>query len=381
MNCKSKIDNFLCMDIIEKATKMEKEGESIIHFEKGELDFNTPQIIIDEAIDILRNKKSKYTVSSGLMELKEAICYYYSKKYSVTINTDQIFINAGSSPALLTLFLALFDEGDEIILSNPCYSGYPKFIEIVKAEPIFINIESSGFSYKADAVENYITSQTKAILINSPSNPIGAVLDKEELKKFSGLGPLIISDEVYHGISYGDDRDYSILEFTDNAVVANSFSKLYSMTGWRLGYIIVPERFISAIKSLQQNFFVSPNFFVQWAAIVALKNELPEIELHKYELNKRKNYLCNEIVKLGLEIPYHPQGAFYIFAKIKDYCDNSIEFSKNLLDKYKVAVTPGIDFGSDGEGYIRMSYSLSLEDIDEGIKRLRSYLSEFQRRN
>jgi aspartate/methionine/tyrosine aminotransferase len=370
-----KIKSFLVMDVLEKAQEMERQGANVIHLEIGEPDFETPRVIEEAAAQALEAGKTRYTHSLGLWELRVAIADHYKKTYGTEILPEQVVVTEGTSPALLLIAGVLLDHGDEVILSNPGYAGYPHFIRFMEGVPRFVEIyEEDGFQYKPEKIREKISPRTKAIFINSPSNPTGNLLDFEVMKKIAEIGRLVISDEIYHGLVY-EGRAHSILELTNNAFVLNGFSKLYAMTGWRLGYVIAPPEFVRPIQKLQQNFFISANSFVQSAGVVALTRAQEDVRKMVETYNERRKYIIPRLRELGFGITAEPVGAFYVFANARHLGKDSYKLSLEILEKAKVAVAPGIDFGSNGEGYLRFSYANSLENIKEGMKRLEGYLS------
>jgi aspartate/methionine/tyrosine aminotransferase len=276
---------------------------------------------------------------------------------------------------MLLLFAVLLERGDEIILSNPHYACYPNFIKMLDGVPRYVNVyEENGFQYTVEGIREHIGDRTKGILINSPSNPTGNLLAPEVMQAIATLSPRIISDEIYHGLVY-EGRAHSILEYTDQAFVLNGFSKLFAMTGWRLGYIIAPKEFVRPLQKLQQNFFICANSFVQWAGITALKEAEPETVRMKEIYNERRKELISGLRTIGFGVAVEPTGAFYIFANAEKFGDDCYALAFDILENAKVAVTPGIDFGSNGEGYLRFSYANSLKNIQEGLRRLDRYLN------
>lgn len=267
---------FYVMDVLERAKEIESQGKSVVHFEIGESDLSTPDIICDEAIDAIRRGDTKYTYSLGIPELRCAVAQDYREKYGVDIPPERVIVTSGSSPALFLSMVSLVEPGDEIIITDPHYSCYPQIIKIAGGVPKRVRIyEEEGFQIDVDRIRRVISKRTKAIVINSPSNPTGVVLEPHVMREISELGVYVISDEIYHGLVY-DGEVHTIYEFTDRAFSVNGFSKLYSMTGWRLGYFIAPPDFIRPIQKLQQNLFISPNPFVQRAGVAALKNAKSE---------------------------------------------------------------------------------------------------------
>jgi aspartate/methionine/tyrosine aminotransferase len=233
--------------------------------------------------------------------------------------------------------------------------------------------EEDGFHYRPEDVARKIGKRTRAILVNSPANPTGTVLDPERMQALGRLSPYIISDEIYHGLVY-EGREHSMLEFTDRCFVINGFSKLYAMTGWRLGYIIVPAAFIRPLQKMHQNFFISANAFVQWAGVAALKHAGQDVEQMKQTLNARRRYIIPRLRELGFGISVEPTGAFYVLANARQFSGDSLSLAFSILEEARVGVTPGIDFGKNAEGYLRFSYANSLDNIKEGMDRIEGYL-------
>jgi len=368
------IPSFIVMDVLEKAQELERQGHDIIHLQIGEPDFPTPRFICEAGIEAISNAETHYTHSLGIIELREAICEQYYEKYRVNINPEQIIVTSGTSPALFMLFSSLLDPGDEIIISDPHYPCYPNFANFLEAKPNFVNVyEEDGFQLRPDEIKKKIGPRTKAILINSPSNPTGNLLSAERMEKIAELGPLIISDEIYHGLVYGE-KEHSILEFTGNAFVLNGFSKLYAMTGWRLGYIIAPPDFVRPLQKIQQNLHISAGSISQWAGLAALTKATADVEQMKTIYNERRKYMIQRVRELGFGLSVEPAGAFYMLINAKHIDSDSYKLAFKILEKTGVAVSPGIDFGQNAEGYIRLSYANSLENIKEGLNRLEGFL-------
>ncbi len=368
------IPPFLVMDVLEKAQELERRGINIVHLEVGEPDFDTPEAIKQAGIAALKAGHTHYTHSMGEMALREAIAEHYQNEYGVGVEPDRVIVTSGTSPAMLILFAAILEEGEEVILSNPHYACYPNFVTYMGGCPTYVPIrEDDGFQLRVEAVQEALSDKTKAILINSPANPTGQLLSPDNMARLADLGKLIISDEIYHGLSY-EGRAHSILEFTDNAVVLNGFSKLYAMTGWRLGYLIVPPELARPIQKIHQNFFISANSFVQAAGVAALKETKADVAEMVRRYDARRRLMIRRLKELGFGIEVEPTGAFYVLANAKHLSHDSLSLAFDILEKAHVGCAPGIDFGSGAEGYLRFSYATSRAQINEGMDRLADYL-------
>ena len=376
-----KITPFIVMEIMEKIHKMEKSGIDVIHMEIGEPDFNVPECVNQATVDALSANATHYTHSLGDIRLREAISQYHKTTYNTIIDPGQILITSGTSPGMLLLFSALLNPGDEVIISDPHYACYANFINYVQGVPVTVPVfEEEGFIYTPQAIQNKITSKTKAIFINSPSNPTGNVISQERMHQIVNVAKennlYVISDEIYHGLVY-EGQEHSIFEFTDKAFVLNGFSKLFAMTGLRLGYLIAPPEFVRALQILEQNFFICANSVIQLAGIAALKYAHKETEEMKATYNKRRIYVIERLKEMGLGITIKPTGAFYIFANAKHISNDSLALAHDILEKAHVGVTPGIDFGENGEGYLRFSYANSMENLEIGLDRMEKYLNDY----
>ncbi len=364
------------MDILEAAGLLEKQGHPVISFGLGEPDFTPPASVQEACIQAIRDNKTKYTHSQGLLELREEIVSHYHQKYGVKIEADQIIVTPGTSPAFFLIFSTLLEAGHEVILPNPHYPCDANFIQFFDGKVVYLPIkEEDDYQWDVDEVKKLITPKTKALFVTSPSNPTGTVLKKEILENLSTLGLPLVSDEIYHGLVY-EGHAHSALEFSDEAFVVNGFSKAYAMTGFRLGYVIAPKKYIRSMQKIQQNFIISASQFIQVAGIAALKLASSDLERMRAEFEKRRAVMLKGLKKLGFQIKYTPQGAFYIFVNASHLSNNSHELAFDILNKAYVTVTPGIDFGSCGEGYLRFSYATSIDNINEGLSRLEVYLRE-----
>jgi aspartate/methionine/tyrosine aminotransferase len=287
-----------------------------------------------------------------------------------------VVVTAGTSPGLFLAFAALLEAGDEVILSNPHYACYPHFVRFLQGKPVFLDVEESdGFQYRPERIREAVGPQTKAILINSPSNPTGNLLDVDRMAAIAAIGPMVVSDEIYHGLVY-EGREHSILEFTDRAIVLNGFSKAFAMTGWRLGYLILPPEFVRPIQKIHQNFFISANDFVQWGGIAALRGAHEDVARMRGIYDDRRRFMIRRLRDLGFGITVEPTGAFYVLANAKAFSRDSYSLAFDILERAHVGVAPGIDFGSHAEGYLRFSYATAKDRIAEGMDRLERYLGE-----
>lgn len=370
------ITPFLVMEIMEKAFELEKGGKEIIHLEIGEPDFDTPEVIKEAAIRALREGKTNYTHSLGILPMREAVAKMYRENYGVNISPERVVVTSGTSPALLLIFSSLLSPGDEVILTNPCYACYPNFVKYVGGVPRFINVyDRDNYELDIRGVKKILGRRTKAILINSPSNPTGTVFSREKLREVASLGITVISDEIYHGLVYEGDEE-TILSFDDGAFVLNGFSKAYAMTGWRLGYIIAPEKYVRIIQKLQQNLFISANDFVQHAGLVAINDGKPHVARMREIFDSRRRVMVEKIEGAGFKVRSKPRGAFYVMADVSEFSRDSFSFAFELLEEAQVGVTPGIDFGTNGEGFLRFSYANSIENIEEAFRRIGNFLGE-----
>lgn len=365
---------FIALDVMERAHQIEIDGTDVVHLEVGEPDFDTPGPVVEAAIQALHEGKTHYTDSLGIPALREAVALDTKARTGVDVDPGRVVITSGSSPAMLLLFASLLESGDEVILSDPHYACYPNFIRFLDAVPVTVPVSADeGFLLDPDAVRARITPRTRAILVNSPANPTGAVLPAERLAALAALGPPLVSDEIYHGLVYEGEAK-SALEFSNDTYLLNGFSKRYAMTGWRLGYVIVPARHVRTFQKLQQNFFISANSFVQWAGVAALQKTSRHVEEMRRTYAERRPILIDGLRSLGFHIPVAPTGAFYVFANASHLDGDSKRLAFDLLERAAVGVTPGVDFGAGGEGFLRFSYAASESRIREGLSRLKGYL-------
>ncbi len=368
------VSPFLAMEIMERAQRLAAAGRDVIYLCLGEPDLPTPAPVVEAAVAALRAGSTSYTHSLGLPQLRAEIAAHYRRRYRVEVDPEQVIVSSGTSPLLLLLFAALLEEGDEVVLSDPGYACYPNFIRFAGGRPRFLNTSAEdGFQPRPAAVRQMLNPRSRGVLINSPANPAGSLLPPAWLEELAGLPVPVISDEIYHGLSYGGE-ERSILEFTDQAFVLGGFSKAYAMTGWRLGYLIAPASCMRALQSMHQNFLICAGNFVQQAGIVALRDCQGEVASMRDIYDRRRQRMVARLRELGFGIPKAPEGAFYVLADARHLSGDSLALAGEILEATGVAVTPGIDFGSGAEGFLRFSYANAQEQIDAALDRLAAYL-------
>jgi len=373
------ISPFLAVEVGERAAALERAGHDIVHLEFGEPDFEAPAVVREALDKALKDGRTRYTHSLGVPALREAIADHYRATYGVRVSPEQIVVTPGTSPAMLLLFGHLLDAGDEVILSDPYYACYPNFIRYAEGVLALVDTaEADGFQLAPEAVAARVGPRTRAILVNSPANPTGAVLTPDRMAAIAEIGrragAWIVSDEIYHGLTSGD-RDHTMLEFTDRAFILNGFSKAFAMTGWRLGYVVCPPERTRGIQTLFGNFFISTNEFVQWAGIAALREAAEDTARFRRLFAERRHVMIEGLRAVGLGVGFEPTGAFYVLANARRFTADSVRFAYELLEACHVAVTPGAAFGANAEGYLRFSYASSVDRIREGLRRIGAFLA------
>ena len=369
------IEPFLAVEVGDRAQALERQGIDVVHLEFGEPDFETPPVIREAAEKALKDGRTRYVETLGILPLREAIAEHYATTYGVAVSPDQVLVTPGTSPAMLLLFGHLLHPGDEVILSDPYYACYPNFVRYADGVAVCVTVsEDDGFQYRPEAIRERLGPRTRAILVNSPANPTGGVLSVERIAAIAGLGPTVVSDEIHHGLNY-EGRDRSILEFTDRAFVLNGFSKAFAMTGWRLGYLIAPRDHIRSLQKAFGNFFISTNEFVQWAGVAALREAVDDTRRFRAIFDERRRAMVAGLRAIGLGVRAEPMGAFYVLADARRFTQDSTLFAFEILERCHVAVTPGAAFGANAEGHLRFSYAASLDRIEEGLRRLGRFLA------
>ncbi|MDO9269645.1 MAG: pyridoxal phosphate-dependent aminotransferase [Methylobacter sp.] len=376
------ISPFYVMELLRRAKQLEAQGKDVIHMEIGEPDFATPQTIVEAGVKQLKTGDVKYTPAAGLPELREKIAEFYQQRYSVTVDKKRIFVTPGASGAFLLALGASLNPAEELLMADPCYPCNSNFVKLFDGKARTIPVDaSSRYQLTATRIKQHWTKATKGVLIASPSNPTGTVIASDQLKQVihtvNGLGGCFYSDEIYHGLVYGENAT-TALAFSDNVFVINSFSKYFGMTGWRVGWLIVPEEFIDATEKLAQNIFIATATHSQYAALAAFDEcTLTELERRRGEFEQRRNFLYDALLRLGFEIPIKPDGAFYIYANCSKFTDDSYQFALDLLEAEAVAITPGKDFGTnEANHYIRFAYTTSIARMAVAMQRLEKFINK-----
>ncbi len=385
----------LTLEITAKAKKMKSEGISVISFGAGEPDFNTPDYIINSAKKALDIGFTKYTPASGMPELKKAICEKFKKDNDLEYSQSKIVISTGAKSSLYHAICAIIDDGDEVVLPSPFWLTYPELIKL--AGGVCVTVETkgeNGYKITAEELENAVTGKTKAIILNSPNNPTGAVYTETEINALAAVceskGLCVISDEIYEKLVYAGEKHYSIAQASDymkeHTIIINGMSKTYSMTGWRIGYLAAPEKIAKAISSMQSHTTSNACSFAQYASVTALADKEGDefIASMQKTFDVRRIFMVDNLKKIdGIKV-IEPKGAFYVFVDVsglygKKFGDKVIDGSLSFADcalKHGVALIPGIAFGNDD--CIRLSYAIAIVDIKEGIDRLAKFIDELK---
>ena len=370
---------FEAMEIQSRARELEAAGHDVIHMEVGEPDFGTPVPVLDAAKRALDKLPMGYTSALGLMALREAIAAFYQSKYNVAVARERIIVTAGSSAALLLIFDALLNRGDEVLMTDPGYPCNRHFVRAVDGVPVPIAVDAStNFQPTAADIANHWRPQTAAVLIGSPANPTGTVIDDDVLKdihrEVSARGGTLIVDEIYQGLTYdlAPTTALATLAHSDNVFVVNSFSKYFHMTGWRLGWMVVPLAYVRDIETLAQNLFISPSTPAQHAALAAFSPDtIAILEARRRELHQRRDFLMPALASIGFHSPVTPQGAFYVYADTSAIARDSFVLSKRILETAHVGMTGGKDFGvNQPEKYMRIAYTQPIARLTEAIERI-----------
>ncbi|MCS7165241.1 MAG: pyridoxal phosphate-dependent aminotransferase [Candidatus Calescibacterium sp.] len=363
-------------EVLTKVKDLESQGKKIIHLQIGEPDFDTPDNIKEATYRALKEGKTHYSHSLGIWELRSAIANYYQRHYGVSVDPNEVVVGVGGKSLILITILALVDKGDEVICPNPAYPAYESILSYVGANIKFLHLrESKGFSFDIDELKDLVSDKTKLVIVNNPQNPTGGIIPKEDLLELSNLsekyGFYVFCDEIYDRIVYESKFD-SYLEISnkERTIILNGFSKTYAMTGWRLGWAIVPKDLVPVYQKLAINVYSCPPTFLQYGAIEALNGPQDSVNLMVKEFKKRRDYVYNRVNQIDKLSMIMPKGAFYAFVNISRTNLTSKQFFEKLLFEYNVAVLSGTAFGKYGEGYIRISYATSIENLAEALDRI-----------
>ena len=378
----AEIEPFEVMDVLSRAHALEAAGRRVVHMEIGEPDFSAPQPVVEAGVRALREGRTAYTATLGLAQLREQIAGFYAARFSVKVDPGRIAITAGASGGLLTTAALYVDAGDEILVPDPGYPGYRHFVRafegVARALPVG---PAQNFQPTLDMVRAAWGSRTKGLLLGSPSNPTGTLISKPELREIAEFiaskGGVLLVDEIYQGLVYGTEA-WTALDFPGEVVLINSFSKYFCMTGWRLGWVVLPSRTVRAFETLAQHLFISAPAPAQYAACAAFSpDSIKVLEERRSEFARRRDFLLPALRAAGLAVPAEPHGAFYVYAdcgrEAKGYC-------LDLLQAEAVAATPGHDFGANDTGrYVRFAYTRSLEELREAAKRIARFAGAVSR--
>ena len=376
-----RIAPFEVMEVLAQAHRMQVAGTDVIHLEVGEPDFPTPEPIVAAATEALRSEPMFYTPALGLPALREAIAQFYSDRYRISVPVERIVVTAGSSAALLMALGLVLDVGDEALIGDPGYPCNRHFVSFVDAEPILVPTDpETDYQVTADLLTAAWTPRTRAVIAASPSNPTGTMIDPVEWGRIASLcherGATLVADEIYQGLVYGREPA-TILALTDDVIVVNSFSKYFQMTGWRLGWLVVPDGAAREIEKLAQNLFICPSTPAQHAALAAFTPEtITILESRRAELETRRDVLLAALPEIGFGVRARPDGAFYIYCDVGDLTDDSFAFARRVLDETAVAITPGRDFGfAAPDRHMRIAYTQPVTRLEEAVERIRRMLA------
>jgi aspartate/methionine/tyrosine aminotransferase len=373
---------FHVVEVLTRARALEAQGRDIVHMEVGEPDFPTPPAVIDAAVAFVRRGEVFYTPSLGIPALREAIAGFYRSRYRLDVAPERIVVTAGASGALLLALGVLVDPGDDILLTDPGYPCNRHFVRVLEGRPRPLPVcAETDYQPIPQQVRDAWSDRTKGLLLASPANPTGALIPPATLAEIAGFvaarGGALIVDEIYHGLTYGCEAD-TALRLSDDIFVVNSFSKYFGMTGWRLGWLVAPRRYVRDIEKLAQNLFISPSTPAQHAALAAfLPENIALLEQRRAAFAARRDYLLPRLRALGFRIGGEPRGAFYLYAEIEDLAEDAAQLARRLIEEAGVAITPGLDFGDNAaQRHVRFAYTTSLERIEEGVERIARLLGK-----
>ena len=366
------------------AADLERQGRHIIHMGIGEPDFTAPQVVIDAAAKAMRDGRLQYTSALGIPELRDAIAQYYLSRYGLNIPASRIIVTAGASAALLLACAALVEPGTEVLMPDPCYPCNRHFVAAFEGRAKLVSCgPQERFQLTDTLVRQNWSDECRGVLLASPSNPTGTSIFSSELAKIIATvkerNGFTIVDEIYQGLSY-DTAPFSALTIDDDIVVINSFSKYFNMTGWRLGWLVVPERIVPQLEKLAQNLFICPSSIAQYAALACFSDEAIAIyEDRKAELKRRRDFVVPALCALGFKVPVLPDGAFYVYADCSHFSDDADQFTRDVLNQAGVVIVPGLDFGpATARQYVRISYATSMDKLEEAMSRIGHFLNKLE---
>jgi len=380
----SGISPFYVMDLLAQAKQLEAQGHDVIHLEVGEPDFPTPEAINLAAIDAIKAGKTKYTAATGLPELKDKISAYYKSRLGACVDAKNIIVTPGASGALQLALSVLVNSNQSVLMADPGYPCNRHFVRLLDASACSVPVDAkTDYQLTHDLIDQNWQPDSAAVLIASPSNPTGTLIDSAEMQKIIEVVEkkkgILLVDEIYQGLVY-DRADFTAASLSSRVFVINSFSKYFSMTGWRLGWLVVPDDFIEPVDRLAQNLFLAPPTISQYAALSAFDNKTLDIlDAQRDELNKRREFLLQGLKDLGFDISVKPGGAFYIYADVSKFTKDSFKFCNDLLHQSYVAITPGIDFGEyKAKTHVRFAYTQNTEKLQLALDRISDFLTNYK---
>ena len=374
----AKVESFHVMSLMAEAKKLAAQGHHVIHMEMGEPDFSTPAPIVEAGIAALRKGITHYTPTLGLPALREAIANFYQEEYQVSVEAEQVIVTPGSALALQMVLNLMISDGDQVALADPAYPSTHNLVRLLGGTVLHIPVsENSSWQLTLELLEQHWNESINAVLIASPSNPTGTILADDQLQQIAEFcgnrNIFLLVDEIYHGLVYSQAPKTAV-GINENTLVINSFSKFYGMTGWRVGWIVAPNKYLKELNKLAQHTFLAAPTPGQYAALAAFQDDTQEILIERRDkFKQRRDYLVDALESLGFGIRVKPEGAFYIYADSSAFSDDSYEFACRLLAEKHVAFTPGIDFGVTGaKQHVRFAYTTDLENLKIGVERLAS---------
>ena len=372
----AEIQPFEVMDVLSRAHALERAGRHVVHMEIGEPDFTAPPPVVEAGVRALREGRTAYTATLGLPALREAIAAHYGSKFRVSVPVDRVVVTSGASGGLLTVAALYFDAGDEVLVPDPGYPGYRHFVRAFEGRARALTVgPAENFHPTLAMVRAAWRPQTKGLVLGSPSNPTGTLITRNELAAIAAFiaerGGVLIVDEIYQGLTYGLEP-WTAFGLPGDVVIVNSFSKYFCMTGWRLGWVVVPQAAVRGFEKLAQHLFISAPAVAQYAACAAFTPQsIHTLEERRREFAKRRDFLLPVLKEAGLRVPAEPHGAFYIYA---DCGRDARGYCMELLEKEAVAATPGLDFGANGtDRYVRFAYTRAMADLEEAAARIRRF--------